>query len=208
MSPYYQQPQGLSRRSLAAGGIVALHVLILYALATGLGNHALKILMQPMTGSVQVLPPARPPADPPPLPTLTEPRVGKPVLPDLDLDVRGDDGDSITLNPPPPAPPTPQEAPRNPDPIRLVGQNRLPNSEDYYPSELRREGVQGAAVVRVCVDERGVRQGNPVVEQSSGNARLDEGALNVARSGRYARSLQGSTPVPNCFRFHIGFQFK
>jgi protein TonB len=185
MSPYYQQPQGLSRRSLAAGGIVALHVLILYALATGLGTHALNILAEPMKASVLDVDKTRPPAEPPPGPRLVQPRIEDFVPPDIVINEPPQTVDSIIIDRTPPAPPSPPVV-RNPDPIRLVGQNRLPNSEDYYPSELRREGVQGAAVVRVCVDERGVRQGNPVVEQSSGNARLDEGALNVARSGRYA----------------------
>jgi TonB family protein len=91
-------------------------------------------------------------------------------------------------------------------PIRPLGANQLPNTEDYYPPDLRRLEVQGATNVRVCVDAQGVRQGEPVIEESSGNARLDLGALNIARHGRYARSVQGTTPVGNCFRFRIAFK--
>ncbi len=115
----------------------------------------------------------------------------------------------ITVDPRPPIV-TPQHVgPPAPVPVRVLGQNRFPNSEDYYPAGERRLGIEGSATVRACVDENGTLvQGGPTVEQSSGNAHLDAGALNVARAGRYARSVQGATPVPNCFRFRVGFQIK
>ena len=104
------------------------------------------------------------------------------------------------LNTPPVAPPI-----AKPDPIRLVGKNVLPNTEDYYPPTARREGAEGAANVQVCVDERGKRQGEPTVTQSSGDARLDKGAVALARDGKYARSMRGDAYVPNCFGFRIIF---
>ena len=73
----------------------------------------------------------------------------------------------------------------------------MPDTQEYYPPALIREGIEGAAYVRVCAwMRRGTRRGEPTLEQSSGNAQLDVGALNVARHGRYARAVQGSTPVP------------
>jgi TonB family protein len=98
--------------------------------------------------------------------------------------------------------------PGPPPPIRLIGRNQLPNTSDFYPPALIRQGVEGAAVVRVCVDEKGSRRGEPAVEQSSGNARLDAGAIGVARAGQYARAMQGDTPVPVCHRIRIGFNLK
>jgi TonB family protein len=89
-----------------------------------------------------------------------------------------------------------------------MGKHQLPDTEDYYPPDLRRQGIQGATNVRVCVDERGVRQGEPTIEKSSGNDRLDLGAVNIARHGRYARSVQGVMPVGNCYRFKIIFVIK
>ena len=84
----------------------------------------------------------------------------------------------------------------------------MPDTQEYYPPAVIRDGIEGAAYVRVCVDERGTRRGEPTLEQSSGNAQLDVGALNVARHGRYARAVQGSTPVPNCYRFRIAFKIR
>jgi hypothetical protein len=43
------------------------------------------------------------------------------------------------------------------------------------------------------------------VTQSSGDARLDKGAIGVARDGRYARAMRGDAYVPNCYGFRIIF---
>ena len=93
-----------------------------------------------------------------------------------------------------------------PLPIRQIGSNVLPNSVDFYPPSLIRENVQGATNMRVCVDAQGVRQGEATIEQTSGNALLDRAALEMARHGRYARAMQGDTPVGNCYRFRITFR--
>lgn len=211
MSHYFPESAGMPRRTLAGTGIVALHVLFVYLLATALGHKTLAIQIPPVQSVV--IDDLRQPPTPPP---LSDPKLDPnfidttPLQPPPWTDPQKDPpaerllthvGDEVL---PPPQPPVVKEV----QSVRLLGQNRLPNSEEFYPPDLRRQGIEGATTVRVCVDEKGVRSGNPVVELSSGNARLDEGALKVARSGRYARSVQGITPVPNCFRFHIGFQIK
>ncbi len=209
MSHYYPESSGVSRRAVVGGSIVGLHVLVVYLFATGLMHNTLAVLAQPIVASFFDVP--RQPV--------------APSEPSVKLDPTK--VDQVPLPPPPREPPDDprsdpqrvsgpeglQPAAQPPtvtalEPIRVMGQNRLPNTEDYYPADLRRLGVEGASIIRVCVDENGVREGNPKVEQSSGNPRLDQGALSVARAGRYARSMRGPVPVPNCFRFHIGFQMK
>ena len=37
---------------------------------------------------------------------------------------------------------------------------------------------------------------------------LDMSAVNIARHGRYARSVRGDTPVANCYRLRIVFEMK
>jgi outer membrane biosynthesis protein TonB len=95
-----------------------------------------------------------------------------------------------------------------PPDIRVMGRNVLPSTVDYYPPGKRRAGIEGASYVRVCVDAHGLRHGEPQLERSSGDVDLDGSALNMARHGRYARSLQGDVPVPNCYHFRIVFQIK
>jgi len=209
MSHYFQRSHGLSRRSVALGGIITLHVLVIYMFANVL---AITILPKPpqefianVMETVRPAPEVRPPSDPKLSPVMVQDVIRIPpiVLTPPDPPIAS----SLTGGEEPLIPAQPATTVREPPaPIRVLGQNRFPDSEDYYPPPLKRLGIEGAAVVRACVNEMGTLSGIPVIEQSSGNAGLDAGAMNVARAGRYARSVQGTTPVPNCFRVRVGFQ--
>ena len=196
------QADFLSRRVLAFSGIAALHILIAYLLLTALvqppGTKDPATVGFVMPTPVQQPPPATTefrPSDSrgPILVPAPEPLAlpAEPSAPAAVVDRQANSGSSLV----PVAPP-----------IRLIGANQLPNSEDYYPPDMRRQNVQGATNVRVCVDAQGKPLGEPMIEASSGFAPLDRGAVNVVRHGRYARSMQGDTPVGNCFRFRIAFK--
>jgi outer membrane biosynthesis protein TonB len=205
MNYHFLQTDFLSRRALAFSGIAALHILIAYLLLTAL-------VQPPPAKEIPTAGWVVPEKDPAPTvlisdtfnpnhlsgPILVPPTdpVASPQDATAAAAVVAEGPDTGTLT----------GAALAPVPIRPLGTNQLPNTEDYYPPDLRRLEVQGASNVRVCVDAQGVRQGEPVIEESSGNARLDLGALNIARHGRYARSVQGNTPVGNCFRFRIAFK--
>lgn len=195
----------LARRAVPAGAIAAFHVLIAYLLLTAL------------------VPPPPLPAEKPTVAFFTDPPVVEHPTPPV---VRiADRSPRIPTMPPPDAPSPPENPAAHapvavpiqhtddgagtvapPLPIRQVGSNVLPNSADYYPPGLIREGVQGATSLRVCVDAQGVRQGEATIEQPSGNALLDRAAQDMARHGRYARAMQGDHPVGNCYRFRITFR--
>jgi len=200
--------QALSRRAMMLGGIVGLHLVVISLIASGLGNRLAQLVAEPIKVSYfddKTI--TREP--PPPLrdPALTPQKVDPWVPPDVVI--RGTECDSCVILPPqPPDPPKVDPRPAPPQPIRLIGRNKLPNTDDFYPPGLIREGIEGAAIVQACVDGNGVRRGEPTVEQTSGDVRLDEAAIRVARAGKFARAMQGDTPVPVCHRFHIGFTLK
>ena len=199
------QTEILPRRTLAVGGILALHLLVVYLLVTGLIHTSAAPGPPAITAYIAPEPPHVTPA--PPLPRDPDLRPHATV---------------ITLPPPdwqPPAaadPPTkgvvagagePNRLPEPaPEPLRVIGSNQLPNAEEYYPADRRRLGIEGASYVGVCVDVRGSRQAEPVLEQSSGDSELDRAALNVARHGHYARAERGGVAVANCYRFRIVFK--
>ena len=198
----------LPSRTLVAGAIVALHIAAAYTLITGLIHQGLPPVA-PHTEARVVI--ENPPAPPDPIVkpqvVLNHPRIDQPRVPDPPLapvQVLGPDRSSVATPLPPPG--VPEVA--VPADIRVLGRNQLPDTEEYYPPAKRRDGVEGVSDVRVCVDGRGVRQGEPVLERSSGDADLDRGALNVARHGRYARAVQAGEPVPNCYRFRITFRIR
>ncbi len=206
---YYSAPRSrLSPRTTVLAAIVACHVVMAYLFATGLVRTIVPA-MEPAIDARLLPQPAPPPAVLPPRVPLALSHV--PLADPL---------------PPPPGPadesvpqPPPEEVPREgtvgpiedrPElpPLRMLGRNVLPDAEDYYPARQRREAVQGATLLKVCVDERGQRLGEPQLEGSSGDGGLDQAALSVARHGRYARAVRGSEPVPNCYHFRIVFRMR
>jgi TonB family protein len=195
----------LPRRTLVLAAIIALHVTVAYFFATGLIQR-IAPAAEPHT-MARVLIETQPPPPPPPPP---EQRWHPQHMTPIPTEFPGAPaGPTAITEPPPEAPPVPPDPVPAPEPqIRLLGQHRLPATEDFYPPEKRREGIEGAPIVRVCVDARGVRQGEPVLESGSGDAGLDQGAINVARHGHYARAERGGVPVPNCYRFRITFQIR
>ncbi|HEY4210312.1 MAG TPA: TonB family protein [Steroidobacteraceae bacterium] len=200
---------GLSRRAFIVGSILVIHTFIVYALATGLGKALMTVAPPTIVGNVLFEP--RTPVQKPPLPPVNfePPKISR-VERVVDITDKPQEENTVAVDnrPLPVIQDLVTPPPHVPPPVRMVGQNSLPNTEDFYPPDLRRQGIEGAANVRVCVDAKGVRQGEPTVELSSGNPRLDEGALKIARAGKYARAIQGDMPVGTCHRFHIAFHMK
>ncbi|MEA3180164.1 MAG: hypothetical protein QOI59_3687 [Gammaproteobacteria bacterium] len=66
----------------------------------------------------------------------------------------------------------------------------------------------GRSVVCVCTDETGALTRDPMIVESSGDSRVDSGALKMARadSGRYIPPTLGGRPQSACFRFAIDFR--
>jgi TonB family protein len=86
----------------------------------------------------------------------------------------------------------------------------FPETSDYYPAPDVRAGNEGVSTVRVCVDPTGRLTSGPTIEKSSGFARLDAGALRLARagSGHYRANTEDGQPVNSCYPFGIRFQLR
>ncbi|MDP9009455.1 MAG: TonB family protein [Pseudomonadota bacterium] len=86
----------------------------------------------------------------------------------------------------------------------------FPDTADFYPSLSIHLGEEGISTVRVCVDPKGRLTSVPMTVKSSGNARLDEGALKLARagSGHYRPTAEDGQLVNSCYPFGVRFQLK
>ena len=142
--------------------------------------------------------------------TLTVPPLDPvaPTMPPIATDVRADfNDDSVVRDSTPPPTDTPTHIVS-----RVVGGPGagFPETSDYYPPPEIRAGNEGVSIVRVCVDPRGRLTSGPTIEKSSGYARLDEGALKLARagSGHYRADTEDGQPVNSCYPFGIRFQLK
>ena len=196
-----------SQRAFVFATIAGLHIAVIALILSGFGRVVMKMAIDPLIGiDVPIEHPVDPPAGTLPPPTLTQVPVDPGPPPDSPIDIEGGDG-AITA--PFVEAPVAQPAARPAAlPIHMVGKNRLPNTDDYYPASEIRAGIEGTSTVGVCVDASGKRSSDPTLVQSSGSARLDEGAMHVLRDGRYARAMQGEQYVPNCYQFRITFKLK
>jgi TonB family protein len=86
----------------------------------------------------------------------------------------------------------------------------FPNTDDFYPQTARRLEEQGNVIVAVCVDPKGRLTSEPTTVQSSGNARLDGGALVLAKagSGHYRATTEDGRAVSSCYSFRVVFTLK
>jgi TonB family protein len=211
MSAYVQHDaRYFSGRSGTLFIVLSLHALLFYGLITTVA-HIHVSAVDPL----QNLPRQDP--LPQPLPF----RVPDPVLdgmkvqvPKPDFDFRREPDPDIDVVaglpqvlPPPQIPPSPPQAVKQVLGGPGVG---FPNTDDFYPPQARRLDEQGVGTVHVCVDANGRLTADPTMAQGTGSARLDDGALKLARagSGHYRATTENGRPVNSCYAFRVRFQLK
>jgi len=210
-----EEPGLLSGRPTSFLMVVLLHVVVFYALFLGLGPTFTKTMTPPALVPTVEDPKPR---EPVPVPTA-QPDIQRPVYdlppPTVTLPSAATDDPSQVVAPlidSPPAPPTFS----NPTPPhisdRVPGGPGIgfPNADDFYPQTARRLEEQGNVIVQVCVDPKGRLTSQPTTVQSSGNARLDGGALVLANagSGHYRATTEDGHPVSSCYSFRVVFTLK
>jgi protein TonB len=205
MTVYAHDSGFFTRRGAVLATIIGLHLFIAWALATGLARRALEVIAPPIqTDIVEEVKQEKEPPPPPP-PDFQKPPVEVPP-PDvtIQMPVEAPATTAITAvaaTPHPPAPPV-HAAPGT---LPKLGPH-FPNTEDYYPAASKRLGEEGSPTVKVCVGPDNKLSAAPAIAQSSGSARLDEGAVNLAKAGRYIAGTEEGKPVNKCFDFRIKFQ--
>jgi protein TonB len=200
-----------SRRSSTLFLVVSLHAALFYGVLTTLSHIHGSAVPAPLQNRLLENP--RPLQLPPSLPA---PQLNRPTLqvptPDFDVPREPDQSRAVTADlirdpPPPPSPPSLPHAVKQVQGGPGIG---FPNPDDFYPSLARHMEEQGIATVRVCVDVNGRLTSDPTTLQGTGSARLDEGALKLARagSGHYRAMTEDGRPVNSCYPFRIRFQLK
>jgi periplasmic protein TonB len=162
---YARQQRDPMRHMIGIVFVVAVHVLVIYALASGLARQALLIAKKPLDATIieeiKLPPPPPPPpkrVDQPPPPPPPDTYVPQPDIPVTTAVT----GPTITVvTPEPPKAPAPVvEAPKPPPPkpaIRRGGQLEIVAREPMnFPREAERAGVEkGTVVARMQIDGDG-----------------------------------------------------
>lgn len=224
----------LSRNTVIALAVVALHIGFVWMLQSGLLLRTAELIV-PVEVLAQLIelpvpkpepaPPA-PPAPPArpvtPAPTVQKKSVPKPTvrpqaqplaIADRTPSPNAPTGSLAPALVPTPAPvaetpaaPSAPPAPPAPPAVQLPSSNAdyLQNPKPAYPPLSKRLGEQGKVVVRVLIGADGVPQ-KAELRQSSGFERLDQAALATVLKWRYVPGKRGGVAEEMWFNVPINF---
>jgi periplasmic protein TonB len=193
--------QQMSGNKLTTLVVVAvLHVVVGYALVTGLAYEAFKKVKE-VTAAINIeeeKPPEEPPPPPPKQDTPPPPIVAPP--PAISINTAAPTVTTVTVAPPPapvfttaappppPPPPAPKFQPKNASPKGNPGNWATSND---YPSRALREEREGSTGFRVSIGTDG-KVTDCTVTRSSGSPDLDQATCdNVRRRARFTPGTDG-----------------
>jgi periplasmic protein TonB len=189
---YAQQQRDPTKHLVGLAIVAALHVLIIYALVTGLARKVVDVIKKPIETKIveEAKPPPPPETPPPPPPKLNTPPPPFIPPPEVQIAIAPPPAatiTSVTSTPPPPvaaiAPAAPPHVAVKTAPVIDAARNCA--KPEYPPASARAEET-GTVTVRFVIDTDGKAIQSQVVK-SSGHKRLDEAA-------RQALSLCHFTP--------------
>jgi protein TonB len=167
---FARQQRDPTRHLIGIGFVILFHVLIVYALVTGLARKAVEVIKKPLTATIVEEIKAPPPPPPPPkkieIPKIPPPPQ-QPYVPPPDIPVPTITSEpviaAVTPTPPPEPPviaPPPVVAPPPPPapPKPAVRRGIVPISRvlPEFPREAERKGyATGRVVARLYIDEKG-----------------------------------------------------
>jgi protein TonB len=193
--PYAESPLLSGRKGAALAAVALLHLVLGFALYSGLGAQIKKALDP---APLNLAPIERPPEPVRPLPQA-------PVLEELKLHVAPPEipplpptEPELTVEHAPPVlprmiqPSMPQSSARAP--ARLDPQHPLRIGEAYYPDASRRANEMGRCVVQVTVAVDG-RITAAAIQSSTGFKRLDLACVNAVRGQRMLPASEDGKPI-------------
>ena len=226
----FASPGGVNRNAVIAASVVALHVVGLWALQSGLLRRAAEVIVPAELLSEFIAPPPAkvaapaPPNAPKAAPAPRQPRAAPPVqaprpapmpvaiadptpAPNAPVGVTTPQPPAPPIDAPvaPPAPPAPA-APPAPPRIELPSSDAayLNNPKPGYPAISKRMGEQGKVVLRVLIGADGLPQ-KVEVSQSSGYERLDRQAQEAVMRWRFVPGKRNGVPEAMWNRVPINF---
>lgn len=185
------------RGVIAFALVVSLHVLAVYAFASGMARKVVQVLQKPVEVAVveehvvvpemtDVLPPPSLNA-PPPFVPLPEVKIERPPAPKAITTVSAEK---------PPAPVSLRQGPVSATarPTSAAINPKAACAAPRYPAASRRNGEEGAVLLMFLVDESG-RAIESRVEQTSGHPNLDEAARQALSLCRFVPGRLDGKPV-------------
>jgi len=165
---FARQQRDPTRHLIGIGFVILIHLLVVYALVTGLARRAVEVIKKPLTATIVEEIKAPPPPPPPPkkieIPKIPPP-LQQPYIPPPDVPVPTITQEPViaAVTPTPPAEPPviapPVVAPPPPAPPKAAvrrGIVPITRISPEYPREARRKNIDsGRVIARLNIDEKG-----------------------------------------------------
>ncbi len=191
-------------RLVGIGFVAVLHVIVIWAIVSGLAQKMVRATLPPDLVVVQV-PKEKiqpPPPPPPKMPTLPQSHEITAQPPPFQI---SDDGAQVISRVGPP-PPTHIEQSLTPD--QAATGVAATHTTPSYPPLARRLSEQGTVTLRLTISPQGVVTGADVVK-SSGFADLDQSAMSwVMAHWKYKPAIQNGSPVASQTTAAVVFNLK
>jgi protein TonB len=201
----FQTLQANPRRVVSLTAVALIHIVAIYALASGLASSLVQKGLEEIKAEVvKEKPPDLPKTPPPPPPELVKPPPPFVPPPDINLQTEAPATaiQQVTTAITPPAPPKPQAAPPVVAAVLAAGKaTRCASS--FYPALAVRLNHEGATLVTVHIGADGSVTGADVAE-SSGHDELDQAAVScVNRVWNFQPAMQNGHPVASTKQYRI-----
>ncbi|MEP7156016.1 MAG: energy transducer TonB [Betaproteobacteria bacterium] len=196
------------RNTFAAGCVIALHVLLLIVLQSGLFNKVVEVM--PAEILVQLIAPPTP-REPPPPPTMPKVQMQVPMAafvppPEVVIAYETPQNVPVVITPQISRPPAPKVAPVSTPKIEPPSSDAdyLQNPKPVYPPMSKRLNEQGKVILRVLIGLDGTAQQSEIAT-SSGHDRLDQAALETVKKWRYVPGKRNGVAEAMWFNVPINF---
>ena len=207
MAAHLEDTSGFfTRRGVVVVGILALHVFIAWAIATGLARRAIEVIAPPIQTVIETEEHKEAPPPPPPPPTFERPPVEIPptdTVVEIPQVAQTTAISNTTSQHQPAAAPAPKPSNKKAASIDL---KHSPQTEDYYPPASRRNNEEGVTQVHVCVGANAKLTGDPTMEKGSGFPNLDAAAIKYAKDLRFFAGSEDGKPTDSCLSFNVRFK--
>jgi protein TonB len=208
----FQDQRPTTHRFVSFGMVALLHLIAIYALASGLAQNLIAKL--PQEFKAEVIPPKQEVVKPPPPPPPELQKPPPPFVPPPEINIQTESAaPTITVQQKyatPPPPPPKVVAPPKPsgitNPVLVAARGADCNSE--YPPIAVRLNQQGLTTVTVQVDADG-HPTNVSITKSSGYDSLDQAAVKcVNNHWHFKPAMQDGHPVPSTVERIIKWQIQ
>jgi len=206
----YAEQRSPGRSAVGFAVVIALHLLLVWALINGLGRRMIDVIKGPLVTKIIAAPkppPTKPP--PPPPPQLVTPP--PPFIPPPIVNVQTESSsNAITsvVNTPPPAPQAFKPAPPPPAiPDSNIAPEDVNGAGPPYPDSLIDDDVEGSASIQCTFNADGSTSDCQIVGVT-GSSLFGSTALEFARTHRFRPAYHNGVAISERVTVPFRFQLK